>query len=117
MTEYNSTQNSCYITKWGIIWNHCGCAYLHKCKAENKVFVVQRGLEVEDVSPGHPLPPGSAGGLDHWGKTFGKEGMGLAQVDHIEDNALIFLCVFNGEVKPESGINVIESWGSTSRTF
>ena len=79
--------------------------YLHKCKAEYKVFVVQGGLEVKDVSLGHPLPPGPAGGLDHRGQAIGEQGMAFTQIDHVKNDALIFLGVFNCEVKPESEMN------------
>ena len=50
--------------------------------------------------------PWSSGRLDNWRQSIRKQGPGFAHVHYIEYNSLIFLCIFNGEMKPKSTIEL-----------
>ena len=66
---------------------------------------MERRLEVEDIVSRHPLPSRPTRRLDYRGQTFRKQGPAFAQVDHVEDDALVLLSVLHSEVEPKSGNN------------
>ena len=77
---------------------------LHKGKAENKIFVVNRRFVIEDVIFCHPLPSWSACGLDDRGQAVAEQCPGLAQVDDVENYPLVFLSILHRKVEPEPEI-------------
>ena len=63
---------------------------------------MERRLEVENVVLRHSLPSRPTRGLDDRGQAFGEQGSAFAQVDHVEDHALVLVGVLHREVEPKS---------------
>ena len=65
---------------------------------------VGRRAVVEHVLLRHPLPPRAARGLDEGRHAVAEEVVVLAQVHEVQQDALVALRVFHGEVEPKSEI-------------
>ena len=56
---------------------------------------------IENELPLHSLPSRPRGRLDHGSQAIGKKSPPLAQVDDVEDNALITLRILHREMEPQ----------------
>ena len=66
--------------------------------------LVGRRPIVEDLILRHPLPPRATRGLDERRHAAAEEVVVLAQVHDVQQDALVALRVFHGEVEPKSGM-------------
>ena len=57
---------------------------------------------IVDIGLGDPSPAGPGAGPDQGGEATPEQVLGLAQVDDVEDDSLVFVDILYGEIEPKS---------------